>query len=308
VSPHHYSFDVNDPESPVFGTGRFVGRAGLVRNLVTRLHRRESVLLYGGPKLGKTSLLLHLRWRLEQQGVPSSDGLTAQYGDCVEAEVRERFLAGDLQRSSILLLDNCDHLLPHGLGKWKPLARGKGDGDPGRTMVWAGGRAWREFIRSEHSGLKLAPVPLAILLNGEARSLVKPELTTDQVDALLSHGGTHPYVLKMLRARMIANPTADPAHIIGIVQVRLAPFFLACFEAVREPVERALLDYLIRHRGPVNPRKAAQALGLPTVKPAADTLCYVGLISRWNLNEGAMLHASCRLFNDWYGAHTGQPR
>jgi hypothetical protein len=24
------------------------------------------------------------------------------------------------------------------------------------------------------------------------------------------------------------------------------------------------------------------------------------LISRWNLNEGAMLQANCRIFNDWY--------
>ncbi|MGH7236557.1 MAG: hypothetical protein ACREIO_09265 [Nitrospiraceae bacterium] len=279
-----------------------------MRNLVTRLHRRESVLLYGGPKLGKTSLLLHVKWLLEQQGVPSSDGLTVQYGDLVEAQVRERFLAGDLQRSSILLLDNCDHLLQHGLTTGKALARGNGDGGPRQPMVWAGGRAWREYIRSGRSGLTLAPVPLAILLNGEARSLVTPELTTDQADAILSYGGTHPYVLKMLRARMIADPTADPAHLVSAVQVRLAPFFLACLEAVREPVERTLLNYLIRHQGPINPRQAAQALGLPTVKPAADTLCYLGVISRWNLNEGAMLHASCRLFNDWYGAHTGHPR
>ena len=279
-----------------------------MRNLVTRLHRRESVLLYGGPKLGKTSLLLHLKWLLEQQGVSSSDGLTVQYGDCVEAEVRERFLAGDLQRSSILLLDNCDHLLQHGLAREKLLLLAKGNGGPRQAIVWAGGRDWRDFIRSGQSGLKLLPVPLAILLNGEARSLVKPELTTDQVDAILSYGGTHPYVLKMLRARMIADPTADPAHIIGAVQVRLDPFFMACYKAVREPIERTLLDYLIRHTRPINPREAAHALGLPTVKPAADTLCYLGLISRWNLNEGAMLHASCRLFNDWYGAHTGQPR
>ncbi len=275
---------------------------------MTRLHRRESVLLYGGPKLGKTSLLLHVKWLLEQERLPSSDGLPVQYEDLVEAEVRERFLAGDLQRSSILLLDNCDHLLPHGLARGKPLVRGKGNGGPSQTIVWAGERAWREFIRNGRSGLKLAPVPLAILLNGEARSLVKPELTTDQVDAILSSGGTHPYVLKLLRARMIADPTADPAHLSGAVQDRLAPFFLACLEAVREPIERTLLDYLIRYRGPINPRKAAQALGLPTVKPAADTLCYLGLISRWNLNEGAMLHASCRLFNDWYGARAGQPK
>ena len=95
---------------------------------------------------------------------------------------------------------------------------------------------------------------------------------------------------------------------IQAVQARLAPFFLGCLQAVREPIERALLDYLIVQTRPVNPREAAHALGLPTVKPAADTLCYLGLISRWNLNEGAMLHTSCRLFNDWYRAKADNER
>jgi hypothetical protein len=29
-------------------------------------------------------------------------------------------------------------------------------------------------------------------------------------------------------------------------------------------------------------------------------LCCLGLISRWNLKDGAMLHANCQLFNGWY--------
>ncbi|MEK6525339.1 MAG: hypothetical protein AABZ22_00550, partial [Nitrospirota bacterium] len=177
------------------------------------------------------------------------------------------------------------------------------------AVVWSGGRAWREFIRSGQSRLELLPVPLAVLLNGEARSLVKPDLTMDQIDSVLSYGGTHPYVLKVLRARMIADgPTADPAQTLQAVRAQLAPFFLACLEAVREPIERTLLDHLIVQAKPMNPREAAHALGLPTVKAAADTLCYLGLISRWNLNEGAMLHASCRLFNEWYLGHVDKQR
>src|SRR5216117_3243302 len=110
-------FDNPLPEKPVFGSTEFIGRTRLAQNLFSRCLRGQSVLLYGGPKLGKTSLLLHLKWLLEQQRVLASDGLTVQYGDCLDAEVRERFLAGDLQRSSILLLDNCDQLLQQGLAR-----------------------------------------------------------------------------------------------------------------------------------------------------------------------------------------------
>jgi len=303
-------FDAANPESPVFGTGRFVGRVGLVRNLATRLGRRQSVLLYGGPRLGKTSLLLHLKWRLEQQRSTSPhDGPSAVYVDLREDEARKRFLAGHRDQAPVLLLDNCDHLLRPTMPRVTQLLPSKGNGGPVQAVVWAGGRAWREFIRSGQSGLKLLPVPLAVLLKGEARSLVKPDLTVDQIDSVLSDGGTHPYVLKVLRARMIADgPTADPAQTLQAVRARLATFFLACLEAVREPIERTLLDHLIVQAKPMNPREAAHALGLPTVKAAADTLCYLGLISRWNLTEGAMLHVSCRLFNEWYLGHVDKQR
>ena len=252
------------------------------------------MLLYGGPKLGKTSLLLHLRWLLEQERASSGNAPAAQYLDLHEKNDCERFLAGEWGKSAVLLLDNCDFLLRSPLSQL-----------PSQATVWAGGRTWRDFVSGGGLHRALLPVPLAILLIGEARALIKPNLTPDQVATVLSYGGTHPYVLKVLHARMIADgPTGDPTQTIQAVQARLAPFFLACFQELRTPIERALLDYLIKQDKPINPRDAAKALGYSTIKAAADVLCYVGLISRWNLNEGAMLQANCRLFNGWYLAYS----
>ena len=67
-----------------------------------------------------------------------------------------------------------------------------------------------------------------------------------------------------------------------------------------EPGERKLFRWLAKKDKPVNPKEAAKAVKAGSVKQTADTLCYLGLISRWNLEEGAMLNAPCKLFNEWY--------
>ncbi|HZC82359.1 MAG TPA: hypothetical protein VE222_11725 [Nitrospiraceae bacterium] len=261
------------------------------------------MLVYGGPKLGKTSLLLHLRGLLEQERESGSgNGPVAEYLDLRDEESRARFVVGQWgqpvdsapDRSVVLLLDNCDALLPS-----VPSYR------PAQATVWAGGRAWRDFVWSGGLDRAPLPVPLAVLLNGEARSLVTPDLAPHQVDAVLAYGGTHPYVLTVLRAHLIAEgPKADLAHAIRAVRAQLAPFFLACLQELKEPTERALLEWLITQAKPMNPRDAAHALGQETIKSTADVLCFLGLISRWNLHDGAVLHANCRIFNDWYLAHS----
>ena len=283
------------------GSQPFVGRAGLAHNLATRCAGGQSMLVYGGPKLGKTSLLLHLREVLEQ-GRESGSGPDALYLDLRDEDCRARFVAGKAvdsvqERSVVLLLDNCNALLPS-----VPSSR------PAQATVWAGGRAWRDFVWSGGLGQAPLPVPLAVLLNGEARSLVTPDLAPNLVDAVLAYGGTHPYVLQALRVRLIAEgPASDLARALQAVRAELVPFFLACLQELTAPAERALLDWLIAQAKPMNPRDAAQALGQETVKSTADVLCFLGLISRWNLNDGAVLHANCRLFNDWYFAHSSPP-
>ena len=296
------SLRASDPDAPVYGPVRFIGRAGLVKNLAGRCSNWQSVLLYGGPKLGKTSLLLQLRWVLERQQTPSWTHPAVQYLDLLDEDSRRKFLlgVGEWDRAQVLLLDNCDALMAEGNRLAKTMKSYAQGGAAGQAVVWAGGRAWYEYAKSAKVELNLQLAPLAVLLNSEARALVGPALQSAQIDAALQHGGTHPYVLKALRAQFLAaGPKVGTKTVMRAATETLVPFFEACMKAV-EPGERKLLRWLVKKGKPVNPKEAAKALKMPSVKAAADALCYLGVISRWNLEDGAKLHASCGLLNEWY--------
>ena len=289
-----------EPDAPVFGPVRFIGRAGLVKNLAGRCSSWQSVLLYGGPKLGKTSLLLQLRWVLERQQTPSWSSPAVQYLDLLDLDMRRKFLAGEWDRTQVLLLDNCDVLMAEGDRLAERVTRYAQRGTAGQAVVWAGDRAWYEYAKSAKAELNLLLAPLAVLLNSEARALVGPTLRPPQIEAALLHGGTHPYVLKALRTQFLAaEPKVGAKAVLRTAARTLVPFFESCAKAV-EPSEHKLLRWLAKKGKPANPREAAKALKVSSVKAAADALCYLGLISRWNLEQGAMLHANCRLFNEWY--------
>jgi hypothetical protein len=286
------------PETPVFGATQFTGRTRLAQNLLSRCLRRQSILLHGGPKLGKTSMLLQLKWLTDKDREASSATPAALYLDLSDEGARKQLLLGRwVSPAPILLLDNCDHLLkgnridqPHEFINSASLAH---------AVVWAGARSWHDFVLDHRWTADLRPAPLAVLFQGEARELVKPRLTPDQITAALAAGGTHPYVLKVLAHYMLSLP-GDPLSAIQTAREHLVPFFQACRQALRRGAEEALLTHLVQESRPMNPREAAGAVGLPTIKSPADALCCIGLISRWNLNEGAMLQANCRIFNDWY--------
>jgi len=294
------SLRASDPGAPVFGPVRFIGRAGLVKNLAGRCSAWQSVLLYGGPKLGKTSLLLQLRWVLERQQTPSWSTPAVQYLDLFDLDSRRKFLAGEWDRTQVLLLDNCDALMTEGDWLAEKAKQAAQRGVAGQAVVWSGSRAWYEYAKSAKAELNLLLAPLAVLLAGEARALVEPALPPAQVDAALQYGGTHPYVLKTLRAHFLAaGPKGGTRTVMRTASRMLAPFFEMCAEAV-EPGEHKLLRWLVRKGKPANPREAAKALKVSSVKAAADALCHLGLISRWNLEDGAKLQANCVLFNEWY--------
>lgn len=104
--------------------------------------------------------------------------------------------------------------------------------------------------------------------------------------------------------RLNGGPKAGVKAVLPVTGEKLRPFFEACAQAVG-PDERRLLRWLIKKGKPVNPKEAARALKVPSIKTPANTLCSLGLDSRWNLEDGAKLHASCRLFNDWLLAQRG---
>lgn len=285
------------PETPVFGSTHFIGRSRLAQNLLSRCLRRQSILLYGGPKLGKTSMLLHLKWLVDQDREASA-AMPALYLDLSHGVARQQLLQGRwASPAPILLLDNCDHLLKE--DHIDPLREFMNRPSTAHAVVWAGAPPWHDFVLDHRWNADLRLAPLAVLLEAEARELVKPRVAPDQISAALAAGGTHPYVLKVLGHYMRSLP-GDPGSAIPTAREHLVPFFQACREALSQGPEEALLKHLVQEARPINPREAAKALGLPAIKSAADALCCLGLISRWNLNEGAMLHAHCRIFNDWY--------
>ena len=289
-----------DPDAPVFGPVRFIGRAGLVKNLAARCSAWQSVMLYGGPKLGKTSLLLQLRWVLERQQTPSWIHPAVQYLDVRDEDVRRRFLLGEWDGTQVLLLDNCDALMTEGDRLAEKMKRDAQRGAGGQAVVWAGGRRWYEYAKSAKAVMNLQLAPLAVLLDSEARALVGPALQPAQVEAVLEQGGTHPYVLRTLRAQFLsAGPKAGAKAVMRAAAGALAPFFEACVKAAA-PNEHRLLRWLVKKGRAASPKDAAKALKAGSVKQTADALCYLGLISRWNLEDGAKLHANCKLFNEWY--------
>lgn len=282
------------PETPVFAT-QFTCRTGLAQNLFSRCLRRQSILLYGGPKLGKTSVLLHLKWLVNQDGKDLRP--SALYLDMKDEAARAQLLLGRWTNPApILLLDNCDHLLKGNC--IDTLRKFLNTDSLEQGIVWAGGRSWRDFVVDQNWAVAFRPAPLAVLVQGEARQLLKA-VAPIHLDAALRAGGTHPYVLKMVAHNMLSFPE-DPLSTIRTSKERLVPFFEACRDALRQEAEHTLLKYLVQEARPITPRKAAIAVGLPSIKAVADILCCLGLISRWNLSQGAMLQANCQLFNDWY--------
>ena len=291
-------FPSADPAAPVFRPGVFKGREGLVRNVLWRLERGESLSLVGGPKLGKTSLLLHLAWQLNHARPSSkSAGPSALYVDVADQADWKRFHSRPPNPDTILLLDNCDQLIE---GKTRSLS----DIDllPGGSTVFAGGRAWREVVRGGDLPHNLKLIPLAVFLEKEAQQLFNPDLPAEQHSVILTYAGTHPYIFKVLQAAFRREGLQVPREqIVSEVKRSLSSFFQDCVSQLREPLERQVLTYVLEADKPVNPREVARAIGLPTIKPVADTLCALGLVSRWIRDEEATLSAGSRLFNEWYG-------
>jgi hypothetical protein len=287
----------SDPAAPVFRPGEFKGREGLVRNVLGRLERKESLSIVGGPKLGKTSLLLHLAWQLNQAGHSAkSTGPSALYVDVTDEADCQRYRSRPQDAHSIVLLDNCDDLLEGSILSLSDIKILQG-----RPVVFAGGRKWREVVRGGGFAHKLKSIPLAVFLEKEAQQLFSPDLSLEQQAAVLTYAGTHPYIFKLFQAAFLrGGPHVRTQQMVNDVKKSLSSFFQDCVNQLREPLEHQVLTYVIEAGKPVNPREVARAVGLPTIKPVADTLCAMGLVGRWIRDEEATLSASSRLFNEWY--------
>jgi len=281
------------PHQPVFGSEKFLGRSGIVRSLVQRLRDGQSVLLYGGHRIGKTSMLLQVRSQLKQ---------TVLLDLASQADLPILWSGNN---DPIILLDGCEQI-----AKQEGLLEAvrkfiQGPVVP-KATVFAGRRAWSEYVKNHGVfGLKLQPFPLAVYLDKEAQSFLKPYLTATDAAEMMRFTGNHPYLLQLLMNQWWKHRRQGLARLASGCEKELGDFFKDSLAQVGHGMERRLLDYLIMQDRPVNPRLAAKELGQSDIKPAADTLCCLGLVSRWIRNEEATLSAGCQLFNDWYRKKEG---
>src|SRR5207244_10759766 len=137
--------------------------------------------------------------------------------------------------------------------------------------VCAEARGWHDVVLHHRWTADIRHAPLAVLLQGEAGNLLNARLTANQMTAVLSAGGTHPYVLKVLGRFMLSLP-GDPLSAISTAGERLVTFFQACRQALRQGAEEALLRHLVQEVRPINPRDGAVAVQLPNVKSKAEAL------------------------------------
>jgi len=261
------------PFMPCPATGdAFIGRQGLVRNLRRRIAKGESLAVIGGPKLGKTSLV-----RTALEGLSDRPVIEVDCG-------MDRSPRLDGVSGSIVVLDNLDAVPGPAIAPL--LVRLSAARTAG--LVVTGGRRLRTLLghSGTAAGLSLRLFPLSVLLDGEMGRLIG----RDTSSTLAGWTGNHPYLTKLL-----LHYGSDA---LAAGRCQWEPFVQRLAGDVGEGVERRLLCYLIERGKPVNPTQAQSDTGIPDIKAVADTLVYLGVISRWIRNEEATLFAGCRLLNN----------
>jgi len=260
------------PFTAIPATGdAFIGRQGLVKNLRWRLAQGESLAVIGGPKLGKTSLV-----RTALQGLPHRT-TEIDLGADPDRKV-------DLVSGAVVVLDNLDALPDAAADSW--LARVTAAEPAG--LVVTGGRGLRTRLGESRTmaGVTFRVIPLSVLLDGETRRLIGPDGDAE----LAAWSGNHPYLTKVL--------VHYGDHAIEDGRGQWAPFVHRLIAEIPEGPERRVLRYLIERGKPVNPAQVQADTGIDDIKAVADTLVYLGVISRWIRDEEATLFAGCRLLND----------
>jgi hypothetical protein len=272
--------------SPATGEA-FLGRQGLVRNLRERIARGESVAVIGGPKLGKTSLV-----QTALQGLTSRTVFEADLGATPAP-------SNDLVSGSIVVLDNLDSLADPMI---ESLLSRVSAAQPASIVV-TGGRRLRLWLGLSGvlASVSFRVFPLSVLLDGETRGLIGRDLRSE----VAAWTGNHPYLTKLLLHYMDGGE--DDKHrsleqAVAMGRCQWEPFVERLAAEIGNGPERRLLCYLIERGRPVNPSLAQSDTAIQDIKSVADTLTYLGVISRWIRNEEATLLAGCRLLNDFITA------
>src|SRR5690606_3581786 len=203
----------------------------------------------------------HLAWRLNQadsseSAIGPSAGPLAMYVDLADQAACEQIRSLSQGSRTTLLLDNCDHLIDN-----KALSLSEIDHFRGGAVVFAGARVWREGVKDWEGAGTLKAIPLSVFLEKDAEELFPPEVSAEQEAWILTHAGTHPFMVKLCQyAFLHGGDDVRPDHKIVNVKTSLVPFFQDCIAQLREPLEYQVLTSVIEAEKPVNPREVARTV------------------------------------------------
>lgn len=259
----------------------FIGRQGLINNLRGRLSAGESVAVIGGPKLGKTSVVRTALEGLSDRRVIELDLSIASVAPL------------DACSDPILVLENLDSLSDAAI---ESLLAGTSK-VAAASVVITGSRRLRTLLDRSGTlaGQRFRLYPLSVLLDAEMRQLIGRDTTILPA----TWTGNHPYLTKLLLHYGDKILSAGRCH--------WEPFIHQLATEIGDGSERQLLCYLIESGKPVNPAVAGSATGIRDLKAVADTLVYLGAISRCIRNEEATLFAGCGLLNEFIIASRPNP-
>lgn len=265
------------------------GRTPTARNLATALHKGTWAVVFGGPGMGKTTLLGQ-----------AQDARAAEMGsiriDLRAVSARGLRLDPAAGPPPLLLIDHCEALLPHPQGfihqvaAWHGLG-GHGPSAPG--VSWGGNSAWGEWAMAHRGdfGQPVRDYPLVVLSPREVRRdlarALPPGTPAQEMERLLGLSGGHPYLLSALIQRREPD---------------FADFFAALWAEVKTVSERAVLNRLVSAGAWVPLAALKDERGEKPAKSLLDRLATSGLIIRTLVDGEAAARIVSPLFANWIRA------
>lgn len=263
----------------------YLGRKGVVRNLRDHLLEGKSAIVWGGPKIGKTTFL-------EQMDEALSPGIIPVRIDLAKEGTSDPVQSiPDGRDPVILLLDNCESLLPDPstcIGRLRGMtAEGR---RPLRGIVWAGALPWGEWAMGHRSqfGSAMRYYPLIVLPPREAAVFLKQHLPEDipssEQKRILDLTGGHPYLL----SRRVEQKEPD-----------CSSFFDDLWKAADRPADHYVLMRLMEAGSWVFLENLRDDAGGKVPKETLDRLAISGLIVRTLVDGMAAARIVSPLIGEW---------
>lgn len=258
----------------------FISRLGLIENLQKHLCSGKSAVMTGGPLIGKTTLARHLAGCIHDEKnravlISLKDTNTATGFMSQLHPIYEKTPDNVNARKLILLIDDCDHLLPDHTALISEIVNRVMELrlPPIDAVCWIGGPVWADWV-GRHQSDFILPVrvyPLSAIPIREARAIMQRELGASAVERVWRETGGHPFLME--KAFGDGSETT-----IDDLNRRLAQ--------VLRPEEIHILDQLDPEGDWMILDTLKGADGQRPPKILLDRLCMLGVVVR-TLNNGA---------------------